>query len=84
MSETSPLTAEAIQGFITEKIAKLAKVKPEEVDVTKTYEYYGLSSMEGVLLIADVEEFLGRSLDATLLWDYPTIQSLSTYLADQK
>ena len=82
-SSPSP-SAEAIQEFLSTKLADLMKIKRNEIDITKTYEYYGLSSMESVLLIADLEVFLDRSIDATILWDYPTIQSLSIYLANQK
>ena len=78
------LSSEAIQEFLSSKLADLLKIGRDEIDVSKTYEYYGLSSMESVLLIADLEEFLGRALDATLLWDYPTIQSLANYLANEK
>ena len=79
-----PFGAEAIQQFLVTKIARLVKLQPEELDASRTYSYYGLSSMESVLLVADLEDFLGRALDSTILWDYPTIESLAKFLANHE
>ena len=90
-SETTPsiLTpaasaAEELQRRLSTRLAEMRKLDPKEVDIKKPYSYYGLSSLEIVLLASDLEEWMGRPLDATLLWDYPTIESLSNHLAAER
>jgi acyl carrier protein len=41
-----------------------------------------MGSLEGVALVGALEEWLGRPLDATITWDYPTISALARHLAD--
>ncbi len=76
-------TASDIEVWLVSHISELLEIEPKEIDVHKPFTYYGLSSIEGVLLAADLEEWLGHSLDATLVWDYPTIEVLVRYLSEQ-
>jgi len=76
-------TAIAIETWLVAQIAELLEVDPQELDVRQTFASYGLSSAEGVILAGDLEVWLGRSLPATLAWDYPTIESLACYLAGE-
>ena len=80
--QTGP-TAIALETWLVAQIAELLEVDPQAIDVRQTFASYGLSSAEGVILAGDLEVWLGRSLPATLAWDYPTIESLACYLADE-
>jgi hypothetical protein len=42
-----------------------------------------LDSMVGVSLAGDLEDWLGLALSPTLLWDYPTVETLTRYLAEE-
>jgi acyl carrier protein len=77
------LGTEDIQNRMIARLAEMRKMDPQDIDINKPYTYYGLSSLEIVLLVTDLEDWLHRPLDATLLWDYPTIQSLANYLANE-
>jgi acyl carrier protein len=76
-------TAEQLQVRLASRLAVMRQMEAKDIDVTKEYSYYGLSSLEIVMIVTDLEEWLGRPLDPTLLWDYPTIQSFSEYLATE-
>ena len=76
-------TAAAIEVWLVTHIAELLEIDPQEVDVRQPFTYYGLSSADGVILAGDLEDWLGRSLPATLAWDYPTIESVALYLAGE-
>jgi acyl carrier protein len=41
----------------------------------------GVSSRQAVMLSGDLEDWLGRELDPSLLWDRPNIAELSAWLA---
>lgn len=78
---TSSPTADEIQHWLIENIARVLQLTPDEIDPAQSFEYYGMGSLEGVNLIADLEAWLSRPLDATLFWDYPTIAALAHHLA---
>ncbi len=86
MSEPNPLgknrppNLEEIQEWMVNQIAKLLEIDREEVDITVPFARYGLDSAAAIGLTADLEDWLQRELNPTLLYDYPTIQELSKHL----
>lgn len=76
-----PLTAE-IQAWIVSYIAELLEVDLDEIDVTIPFDRYGLDSLAAVGMSGDLEVWLECELDATLLYDYPTIEALAQHLAE--
>ncbi len=52
------------------------------IDPRQPFTYYGLGSVQAVSLTGDLEVFLNRKLSPTLAWDYPTIESLANFLAN--
>lgn len=74
-----PSTAE-IQSWLVAYLANLLEINPSEIDVTVPFNRYGLDSSAAVGLTGDLEEWLGRELDPTLAYDYPTIEALARYL----
>lgn len=76
-------SAEAIQSWLILQICQRLKVNPTEVDVREPFSAYGLVSREAVSLIGELENWLGRSLSATLMYDYPNIAALAQYLVSE-
>ena len=76
-------TGEAIQGWLTRRIAESIGSKPEDIDVTVSFAYYGLDSVAALGISGDLSNWLGRKLSPTLTWDYPNIESLAAHLADE-
>lgn len=77
---SSPTQAQ-IQSWLIRRIAAQLKVTPESLDSHRPLAEYGLSSMVAVQLSGDLEEWLGRALSPTLLYDYPSIQDLAQFLS---
>ena len=73
-----------IREWLTDHLAEILEVAPDEIRADKPIENYGLSSAEGVALFADLEHWLSVPVDSSLIWDYPTINALATYLAREK
>jgi len=73
-------TAESIQTWLTAKLAEYLEVKAADIDIHKPFASYGLESVDAVGLSGDIEEWLGRELAPTLLYDYPSIANLTRYL----
>ena len=51
-----------------------------EIDRTKPLEAYGLSSRDAVVLSGELENLLGRKIDPTIAYQYPTVESLARAL----
>jgi acyl carrier protein len=71
----------AVERWLVSRVACLAKQDAQEIDVTLPFSHYELDSVSTVQLTADLEDWLGVELSPTLIWDYPTTQSLARYLA---
>jgi acyl carrier protein len=58
-----------------------AETAGETIDRHMPFSYYGLDSIDAVELAAELEDWLGRPVSATLTFDYPTVSAVATYLA---
>ncbi|MFW6359245.1 MAG: acyl carrier protein [Chroococcales cyanobacterium] len=77
------ISATEIQDWIVTYVADLLEIEPEEVDVTIPFDRYGLDSSVAVGLTGDLEDWLGREIEPTLLYYYPTIEAVVQYLSSQ-
>jgi acyl transferase domain-containing protein/acyl carrier protein len=75
---------EAIQDWLIAHISAELSLEPATVDVHEPLASYGMDSVAAVGLSGDLEEWLGRELAPTLLYDYPTIVALASHLAGEK
>ena len=73
--------AEAIQGWLIDKLAEILEIESSQIDVEQNFEDYALESAEAINLSGDLEDLLGHRLPPTLLWDHQNIAALSQYLA---
>lgn len=80
---TGEATVERIQVWLVSEVAELLSVAPETVDTQELLSNYGLSSIAGMVLSGDVEEWLGLKLDPAVVWEYPTIEMLADYLSQE-
>lgn len=67
---------------LLEELAGRLRVAPERLDPRKPLAGYGLQSVDLVGMIGELERWTGRSLPATLAWEYPTVEALAAFLAD--
>jgi acyl carrier protein len=73
-------SANAIRAWLLAKCAEALGVPVESLDPSGPLSSYGLGSVQAVSLVGDLEEWLGRQLPATLLWDYPTLDAVASEL----
>lgn len=77
-----PMVRLEIQDWLVNQVAGLLYLDPNAIDIQAPFNSYGLSSRDAVMLSGDLEEILNRRLSPTLLYEYPTIASLSTFLSE--
>ena len=70
-----------IQEWLVAYLAELLKEEQEQIDITVPFDRYGLGSIDATSLIGDLEAWLEQELPPTLLFNYPTIQTLAENLA---
>lgn len=73
---------EEIRGWLLEKLAEVLKADPAALDTAAPLTRFGLDSMDAITLSGDLEDWLELRLPSTLLWDYPTIDGIVTYLTE--
>jgi len=77
------ITLEEIQQWLIINLAKRTGFEENTIEINQPFVRYGLDSIESVTLAADLGDWAGYQLSSTILWDYPTIESLSSYLLDE-
>ncbi|GAU68947.1 hypothetical protein SSP35_09_01910 [Streptomyces sp. NBRC 110611] len=69
-----------IEEWLTGQLAGQLGLPVGEVDVTRPIASYGLQSVYMVAMLGELEQWLGRDLPTTVLWEYPTIEALARFL----
>jgi acyl carrier protein len=80
MSDTR--TLEQIEAWLVAHIAELLGAAPQQIDTSVEFDSFGLDSAAAVAMTGELEDYLGRDIDPSLAYDYPTIEKLSRRLAD--
>ncbi len=71
-----------IQDWLITHVTELLQIAPDTIDIHDPLANYGVSSRDAVILSGDLEELLGRRLSPTVVYEYPSIELLSRYLAE--
>ncbi len=72
----------SIEEWLVSKLSAHSGVAREEVDLRRPFAYFGLDSARALTLLGELERWLGRHVSPTVLWNYPTIESLARALAE--
>ena len=73
-------TAVVESNWLVSLIAQKLQLNPQQINTQKPLSYYGLDSVQALMLVADFEQYLGRKLPPTLLYEHSTIEALIKYL----
>ena len=76
-------TAQEIQNWFCEKFAFKLNCQPNEVDVNRQFDEFGLDSTEALVLAGELENWIGIELAPTALWYYPSISELAGHLEEE-
>jgi acyl transferase domain-containing protein/acyl-CoA synthetase (AMP-forming)/AMP-acid ligase II/acyl carrier protein len=84
-AEATPRTVDtgSIRAWLMEKVADKLRVPVDTVRASDPFSHFGIDSKDAVALSGELQEWLGRPLAATLLYDYPTIEALAQHLSPQ-
>jgi len=80
MGRSSGRSAEEIRGWLKSRIAHRLGLRPEDVPSDQPVTRLGVDSTEAVVISGELQEWLGRRVAPTALWDHPTIDALAAHL----
>ena len=69
--------------WLTKKVAGYVNVAPDTIGIDTPFADYGIDSISGLALCADLQYETGFDLDTTIIWDYPTIDAVALYLVTE-
>ncbi len=78
------VSAAKIQDWLVSQVAQALKINAKRIDRRAPFAQYGMDSAQAVSLSADLEDWLGRSIVPTVVYDYPTIEALAYHLAGEE
>ena len=78
---SSPPSKAEIELWLRSTIAELTGLAASEVDVHVRFTRFGVDSASALIVTDMLSEWLALDLDATVLYEYETIEQLSRYLA---
>jgi acyl carrier protein len=73
-----------LERWLTALVGDLLEMPPDQIDVTARLDRYGLDSAAALSVVDSLERHLGRELDPTLLYDFPTIRTLVGHLLGER
>ena len=76
----SDMTVVELREWLRNWVCRATGLDVSKVTDDRSLEEYGLSSRDAVSLSADLEDLLGRPLDATVAYQHPTIETLAEYV----
>ncbi len=74
-------TSSELEQRLGQELARRLNVPAVSLDLGQPFAEYGLQSVDMVGIVGDLEQWLGRTLPATLLWEYPTVEALAAFLS---
>jgi acyl carrier protein len=71
-----------IEAMLAAHVAHRIGTSPDEIDRARRFDHLGLDSADAVVLIGELEDFVGRPLSAALPYTFRTIEQLARHVAD--
>ena len=78
-----PGSADDIKWWLANKVAAVLKIDASGVEFNTSFAKLGLDSLAAITISGELEQWLEMEIDATILYQYPTIEELSEYLIEK-
>jgi acyl carrier protein len=75
---------EDLVDWLIEKVARYRSMPRDAIDPDTPLADYGIDSVNGLALCADLNAERGFTVDTTIVWDYPTIEGIATFLIEER
>jgi acyl carrier protein len=82
-NESLKATQEQICQWLVNHLSQVLSIDTKQVDIALEFDDYGLDSRDAVGMIGELSEWLERDLDPNLIYEYRSIDELSTYVVNE-
>lgn len=76
------LSIQKVEGWLSEWVARAFNLPENKIDPQDSFISYGMDSVLAVKLSVELSSWIDCPLNATIIWNYPSIQTLSKYLVN--
>ena len=83
ISASEVKNVQQIEARLVASLAEVLELPPERIERLKPFTDFGLDSIKAFSLTGDLAEWIDQDLPATLFWDYPNVEALARYVAEQ-
>ncbi|WP_405150371.1 acyl carrier protein [Nocardia salmonicida] len=80
MFSTIATHSTTVQDWLIDRVADYTERAPHQVDPTIPLAELGMDSVSAVALCGEIEDRWMLDIDPTLVFEYPTIAAIATYL----
>lgn len=80
MFSTIDTHSTTVQDWLIDRVADYTERAPHQVDPTIPLAELGMDSVSAVSLCGEIEDRWMLDIDPTLVFEYPTIAAIATYL----
>jgi len=77
------ITKDEIRSRLVDMVARALESPPEKIRSDILLSKLGVDSMAVVDISTQLETWLRIEIEPTIVWDYPTIDAISSYLEEQ-
>lgn len=77
------ITKNDLIEILKEKVAAECNIPRESIDINTEFINFNMDSVKAVYIMDQLEKFMEIELSPLYFWDNPTINSLSTFLAEK-
>jgi acyl carrier protein len=71
---------EFVRDWLKNRIANLAGVSQNQINVNQPLAVYGMDSLKASIISGELEELLGRKIPPTVFYDNPSINEITDFL----
>ncbi|MFH5210446.1 acyl carrier protein [Antrihabitans spumae] len=83
MMDTDMRTIEPIVDWLVERVAFYVELPAQEIDPDVPLAELGIESVVAVSLCGEIEDRWELDLDPTVVFDYPTIADMASFIAEE-
>lgn len=77
------MSAEEVQDWLASQIAEQLGTDADDIDIRVPFDSYGLDSVQAMSIANLGKQHLGLNISPLVMWNYPNVESLSQFLAEE-